>query len=79
MSVRFPADLLEQAKTVLASGESLNDLVVGLVEQEVRRRRGLAAHERIVRTREDVLARTGPQPSSTPWIRALREGECRHD
>jgi hypothetical protein len=52
-SVRFPADLLEQAKTVLASGESLNDLVVSLVEREVRRRRGLAAHERIVRTREE--------------------------
>src|SRR3712207_3786231 len=55
VSVRFPADLLAQAKAVQAPGESLNDLVVGLVEREVRRRRGLAAHERIMRIREEVL------------------------
>jgi hypothetical protein len=77
MSVRFPPEVLEEARGVLSPGESLNELVVGVVEREVRRRKGLAALAEIDRVRERVRARVGVQPSSVPLIRALREGKER--
>jgi hypothetical protein len=77
MTVRFPETLLREARAVRASPESLNDLVVAALEREVRRRRAEAALARLRQVREQVYARTGPQPDPVPLIRALREGEDR--
>lgn len=74
ITVRFPEQLLRNAKNLKTKEESLNDLVVMALEREVRRRRGWAAHQRIVARREIVRAKTGTQPDSTEVIRNLREG-----
>ncbi len=73
ITVRFPVELLNNAKTVKSDAESLNDLVVLALEREVRRRKGLAAHERIL-----AISRQLPQqPDVTELIHQLREGEER--
>ncbi len=79
LTIRFPAELLARARGLKEDGESLNDLVVAAVEHEVGRRQGLAAHQDILRIREQVRARTGVHPDPTPLIRALREGDERRD
>ena len=77
MTIRFPGELIAKARQVKSERESLNDLVVGAVEREVRRRAVVRAHEAIARVRDSVRARTGAQPDSGPLIRALREGDSR--
>ncbi|GAA6616424.1 YlcI/YnfO family protein [Scytonema sp. NUACC26] len=73
ITVRFPAELLDKAKTVKNDAESLNDLVVLALEREVRRRKGLAAHEKIL-----AIGRQIPQqPDATELIHQIREGEER--
>lgn len=73
ITVRFPEELLDNAKTVKTEEESLNDLVVLALEREVRRRKGLAAHQRIL-----AIGRQLPkQPDPTELIHQLREGEER--
>ncbi len=52
---------------------------VEAVEQEVRRRRGWAAHQRIIARSEAIKVKTGTQPTSTDLIHDLREGEGRRD
>jgi hypothetical protein len=52
LTIRFPAALLEEAREVQEERESLNDLVVHAVEQEVRRRQGLQAYNTILRVCE---------------------------
>jgi hypothetical protein len=79
VTIRFPADLLAKAKKLKFVSESLNDLVVEALETEVRRRRGWAAHQRIIARSETVKAKTGIQPTSSDLIRSIREGEKRHD
>lgn len=79
LTVRFPLGLIVQAKLHKLQGESLNDLVIKKLEQEVRHRRGLAAHYRIVARREAIRKKTGTQPDSTDLIRQLRECEGRYD
>lgn len=54
-------------------------MVLSAYEREVRYRRGLAAHQRIVARREQIKRKTGTQPSSINLIRQLREGEARYD
>ncbi len=78
-TIRFPAGVLSEAREVKAREESMNDFVVNAVIREVRRRRGLRAFAEIRRLRDDVKARRGLHPSSVTLIRALREGEGRHD
>jgi hypothetical protein len=56
LTIRFPADLLIKAKKIKGSSESLNDLVVEALEREVSRRRGWAAHQRIIARSETVKA-----------------------
>ena len=74
ITVRFPAELLDNAKTVKSNEESLNDLVVLALEREVRRRKGLAAHERIL-----AIGRQLPkQPDANELIHQLREDEARN-
>jgi hypothetical protein len=77
ITIRFPAELLAQAKSLKVDEESFNDLVVEALEHEVRRRQGLAAHERIRARRQSILERTGLQSDSTELIRELRSGEGR--
>ncbi len=79
LTIRFPADLLVKAKKIKESSESLNDLVVEALEREVSRRRGWAAHQRIIDRSEIVKAKTGIQTASTDLIRSLREDEGRRD
>lgn len=79
LTVRLRAGLLAQLKLHKSEGESLNDLIVKALEREVRYRRGLAAHNRIVARREKIREKTGTQPNSTDSIRQLREGEGRYD
>lgn len=74
LTVRFPTQLLSSARAVKAEHESFNDLVIGAVEREVRRRQGLQAYDDILRVRETVRTRTGLQPDSSPVIRSLRDG-----
>lgn len=55
-------------------GQSLNDLIVGLIEAELQRRE----RERLLYTladqRAELRRRHGVMEDSTPYIRSLREG-----
>lgn len=79
VTVRIPADLLQQAKQFREGSESFNEMIVEAITREVRRRRSLAAHQRIVARSAEVEAKTGIQPSSVDLIRELRAGEGRRD
>ena len=79
VTVRIPADLLQQAKQFREGSESFNEMIVEAIAREVRRRRSLAAHQRIVARSAEVEAKTGIQPSSVDLIRQLRGGEGRRD
>ena len=79
VTVRIPADLLQQARQFREGSESFNEMVVEAIAREVRRRRSLAAHQRIVARSAEVEAKTGIQPSSVDLIRQLRADEGRRD
>jgi len=79
VTIRIRADLLEQARQFREGSESFNEMVVEAIAREVRRRRSLAAHQRIVARSAEVEAKTGIQPSSVDLIRQLRAGEGRRD
>jgi hypothetical protein len=79
VTVRIPADLLQQAKQFREGSESFNEMIVEAIAREVRRRRSLAAHQRIVARSAEVEAKTGIQPSSVDLICQLRAGEGRRD
>jgi hypothetical protein len=79
VTIRIPADLLEQARQFREGGESFNEMVVEAIAREVRRRRSLAAHQRIVARSAEVEAKTGIQSSSVDLIRQLRADEGRRD
>lgn len=79
LTVRFPGGLLAQLKLHKSQDESLNDLVIKALEREIRYRKGIAAHHRIVARRESIKRRTGTQQSSTTLIRQLREDDARDD
>lgn len=79
VTIRIPADLLHQAKQLREGSESFNEMVVDAIAREVRRRRALAAHQRIVARSAEVEAKTGIQSSSVDLIRQLRAGEGRRD
>ena len=79
VTIRFPENLVRQAKQLKNGRESFNELVVEAVEREVRRRRAMAAHESIVARRAEIKADSGVQPDATVLIRSLREGEGRRE
>ena len=88
VTIRIPADLLEQARQFREGSESFNEMVVEAIcasqqrfaiTREVRGRRSLAAHQRIVARSAQVEAKTGIQSSSVDLIRQLRAGEGRRD
>jgi len=61
VTIRIPADLLEQARQFREGSESFNEMVVEAIAREVRRRRSLAAHQRIVARSAEVEAKTKPR------------------
>ena len=75
VTIAIPTDLLEQVRRLRGEQESFEEMVIGAIAKEVRRRRGLAAHERIVARSAAVEAVSGVQSSSVELIRQLREGE----
>lgn len=75
ITIRFPTALVEDARKRTAADESFNDLVVGALEREARRRRALATLEQISEFRRRAWAET--QPSSAPLIRRMREERAR--
>lgn len=79
VTIRIPTDLLEQARQFREGGESFNEMVVDAIAREVKRRRSLAAHQRIVARSAQVEAKTGIQQSSVELIRQLRTNEGRRD
>ncbi len=79
VTIRIPADLLEQARQFPEGSESFNEMVVEAIAREVRRRRSLAAHQRIVARSAEVEAATGIKSSSVDLIRQLRADEGRRD
>ena len=79
LTVRFPPELLDEAKEVRGQGESLNELVVAAVAREVGRRRARAALGAVEAVRDAIRRRHGLHPDSRSLIRALREGEGRRD
>ncbi|NES20023.1 MAG: hypothetical protein F6K41_14105 [Symploca sp. SIO3E6] len=79
VTISIPTDLLEQARQCREDSESFNEMVVEAIASEVRRRRTLAAHQRIVARSAEVEAKTGIQPSSIELIRQLRSGEGRRE
>lgn len=79
VTIRFPSDLLSQAKQLKEGGESFNELVIEALEREVKRRKGIATHHRILARRQEIKVKTGLQPNSTALIRRLREGEDRRE
>ncbi|MBD2449137.1 hypothetical protein H6G76_18650 [Nostoc sp. FACHB-152] len=79
LTIRFPTELLAKARKLKNEGESFNDLIVEALEREVKRRRGWAAHQRIIARSEIIKAKTGIQPASTDLIRSLREDQGRRD
>lgn len=79
VTIRFPIDLLAQAKQLKKGKESFNELVIEALEQEVKRRRSMITHQSILARRAQIKERTGIQPKATTLIRSLREGESERD
>jgi hypothetical protein len=79
VTIRIPTDLLNLARQFREGDESFNEMVVEAIANEVRRRRSLAAHQRIVTRSAEIEAITGIQASSMDLIRQLRVGEGRRD
>jgi hypothetical protein len=77
LAVRFPSPLLKQAKQLKDDGESFNELVVEAVEREVKRRQAITTHQRILKRRAAINARTGVHPNANDIIRSFREGDMR--
>lgn len=78
VTIRFPTEVVAQAKELQGERESLNDFVVAAVEREVRRRRSLEAYEAILDAHRQLAHKT-PHSDSVQLIRSLREGIARRD
>ncbi|MCT7953853.1 YlcI/YnfO family protein [Laspinema palackyanum] len=75
VSLHIPQELLESAQRLSSPDETLNDVVILALEQEVRRRKGLAAHQKILAFHKELP----PQPDDTELIHQIRESEGRED
>ncbi len=74
LSIHIPQELLESAQRLSSPDETLNDVVILALDREVRRRKGLAAHQKILALNKELPT----QPDHTELIRELREGEGRN-
>ncbi|MGF1491667.1 MAG: hypothetical protein ACFBSC_04275 [Microcoleaceae cyanobacterium] len=79
ITIHIPADLYEEAQQLPDSTESFDEMAIRAISQEVRRRKALAAHQRIIARSAEVETQTGIQRSSVDLIRQLRAGEERRD
>ena len=81
ITVRLPAavwaDLMRELSK--SDGASMNDLVVGVVQVELARRRRAEVLARIADQRAEILRCNGAAEDSTPYIRRLREGDRADD
>ncbi|MGL5195165.1 MAG: YlcI/YnfO family protein [Chroococcales cyanobacterium] len=75
VSLHIPQELLESAQRLSSPDETLNDVVILALDREVRRRKGLAAHQKIIALNKELP----PQPDDTELIRQLREREGQDD
>ena len=75
VTIRFPADLFQQAKQIKEDNKSFNELVVEALDKEIKRRKTMEAHQTILRLRKQVKQRTGVHPNPISLIRQLREGD----
>jgi hypothetical protein len=75
IGIKFPTDLVNQAKGIQKENESFNELVVQALKQEIKRRKTIESHETILKIRSLVKQRTGFHPDPVPLIRQLREGD----
>lgn len=79
VTVNIPTDLLGQADQLRSGNESLEEMVAAAIAHEIRRRKALAAHQRIVERSSAIESKTGVQPSSIELIHQIREGQGRRD
>ncbi len=77
VTIRFPKEVLDDARRAKPEDQSFNEFVVDVVAREARLRRGREALARIDERRQAVFRRTGLQPDSTVLIRELREARAR--
>ncbi|MCT7960905.1 hypothetical protein NG799_12180 [Laspinema sp. D1] len=75
VSIHIPQKLLESAQRLSSPDETLNDVVILALDREVRRRKGLAAHQKILALNKELP----PQPDDTEVINQIRESEGRED
>ena len=73
VTIRFPKEVLDDARRARPKDQSFNEFVVEVVAREARLRRGREALKRIDALREQIFRRTGLQPDSTELIRETRE------
>jgi len=77
VTIRFPKDVLDEARRARPEDQSFNEFVVGVVAREARLRRGREALTRIDELREQIYRRTGLQSDSTALIRQTRDERAR--
>lgn len=75
VSIHIPQALLESAQRLTSPDETLNDIIILALNREVRRRKGLAAHQKILALHKELP----PQPDDTELIHQLREREGREN
>ncbi len=71
VTLNIPQKLLGNAQRLSSPDETLNDVVILALDREVRRRKGLAANQKILALNKELP----PQPDDTELIRQLREGK----
>ena len=74
ITIEIPSQLLELAKSLETETESFNDLVQKALEKEIKWRKAWAAHQTILKVRQEIKEATGVHPDPIPLIRQLREG-----
>jgi hypothetical protein len=75
ISLNIPQELLESAQRLSSPEETLNDVVILALDREMRCRKGLAAHQKILALNKELP----PQPDDTELIRQIRKGEGRNE
>lgn len=80
VTVRLPGQIWEGVASMLEEqrGQSLNDLIVGLIEAELRRRQRERLLYSLAEERADLAGRHGVMEDSACYIRTLREGASAH-
>ena len=73
-SIRMPDEVYERLRAwARQQNRSINELTVEILDRETRRWVARQALEEADRVREEIRARHGELPDSTPLIREIRE------